>query len=458
MRRPPAVESSRAIWRTMLVFLIPLMLSNVLQSATGTLNSIFLGRILGVRALAAVSAFFPVFFFLISFFIGISSASSVLIGQAYGAKNEERIKAVAGTTLTLALVAGLAVGIPAAIFAGPLLAFLGTPADVFAAATGYARVLFLALPLFFIYLAYTTFVRGTGDSRTPLIALVVSTIVTVALTPALILGWLGLPHLGVLAAAYATVIGNVAGLVYVMIALAVEGNPLAFDASIARHANLDPKLLLQLVRIGVPTGVQFVMISLAEIAVLSLVNRFGSGATAAYGAVNQITSYVQFPAISIGIASSIFGAQAIGARRTDRLREIARAGVTLNLAIGAVLIGLAYAGRDALLRVFITDPGVLQLADDLLAITLWSYLVFGTTAVLSGLMRASGTVLWPTLFSIISIWGVEVPVAYALAPHLGTRGIWIAYPVAFCSALVMQSSYYFLVWRRTKLTALHEAT
>jgi Na+-driven multidrug efflux pump len=197
-----------------------------------------------------------------------------------------------------------------------------------------------------------------------------------------------------------------------------------------------------------------VMVSLAEIAVISLVNRFGSSATAAYGAVNQIVSYVQFPAISIGIGASIFGAQSIGAKRFDRLRNIARAGVTLNWVICGVLIALVYVFNDAILSLFITDPAVVALAHDLLSITLWSYVIFGTSSVLSGLMRSSGDVLWPTALSITSIWAVEVPVAYALAPHLGLRGVWIAYPVAFCCSLLFQSVYYFGFWRRKRLTTL----
>jgi putative MATE family efflux protein len=453
-RRGPVIDDSKPIWRSMLAFLVPLMLSNVLQSASATLNSIYLGRLIGVKALAAAAGFFPVVFFMISFFIGISSASSVLIGQAYGAKDDARLKAVAGTTLTLALVSGLVVGALGMIFAPQLLHLIGTPADIFGDALAYARVTFAGLPLLFVYLAYTTFVRGTGDSITPFVALIVSTAANLVITPMLIQGWFGLPRLGVSSAAVANLSASALGLAYLLVALARERNPLAFGPAIARNMRLEPKLLATLVRIGIPTGIQFVMISLAEIAVISLVNRFGSDATAAYGAVNQIVSYVQFPAISIGIAASIFGAQSIGARRFDRLRRIARAGVGLNWVIGGILITLGYVFAGAILRLFITDERVLALAHDLLAITLWSYVIFGTSSVLSGLMRASGTVLWPTLLSITAIWGVEVPVAYALAPHHGLRGVWVAYPVAFCASLLFQAVYYFGVWRRKRLTVL----
>jgi putative MATE family efflux protein len=456
-QRRLALDDSRPVWRSMFVFLIPLMLSNVLQSASATLNSIYLGRLIGVKALAAASSFFPIVFFMFAFFIGVASGATVLIGQAYGARDEERLKAVAGTTLTVALGTGTVVGALSWWFLPPLLHLIGTPLDVFDDALAYARVTFLSLPLIFVYLAYTTFVRGTGDSRTPFLSLIVSTALILILTPALIRGWFGLPQFGILGAAYANIIANFLALVFMLIALAREKNPLRFDLSIVRHMNVDPKLLVQLLRIGVPTGVQVVMVSLAEVAVISLVNRFGSSATAAYGAVNQIVSYVQFPAISIGIAASIFGAQSIGAKRFERLRKIARAGVALNWAIGAVLIALVYAFDNEILSLFITDRNVIATAHDLLAITLWSYLLFGTSAVLSGLMRSSGTVLWPTLLGIVAIWGVEVPVAYALAPKLGLRGVWTAYPVAFAAGLLFQTTYYYGFWRRKKLRALLES-
>ncbi|MEA2719340.1 MAG: hypothetical protein QOJ39_1204 [Candidatus Eremiobacteraeota bacterium] len=453
-QRRLALDDSRPIWQAMLVFLVPLMLSNILQSASGTLNSIYLGRLLGVHALAAASSFFPIIFFMIAFFIGIASGSTVLIGQAYGARNEERLKAVAGTTLTVALGSGLLIAVASWFFLPGLLHLIGTPLDVFGDALAYARVIFLSLPLLFVYLAYTTFVRGTGDSRTPFVALIVSTVLIVVITPALIRGWFGLPQLGIIAAAVANIIANFVALIFLLVALALEKNPLALDMSIVRHMKLEPKLLGTLVRIGIPTGIQMVMVSLAEVAVISLVNRFGSDATAAYGAVNQIVSYVQFPAISIGMGASIFGAQSIGAKRFDRLRGIARAGIALNWAICGILIALVYVFNDAILTLFITDPKVVATAHDLLAITLWSYAIFGTSAVLSGLMRSSGTVLWPTLLSIVSIWAVEVPVAYALAPKYGLRGVWIAYPVAFCAGLLFQTIYYRFVWRRKRLTTL----
>jgi putative MATE family efflux protein len=455
MRRGPAIDDSKPIWRTMLVFLVPLMLANTMQSASATFTSIFLGRMLGVGALAAASAIFPMIFFLISFFLGISSASTVLIGQAYGAHDQARLSRSAGTTLSFAVVFGIVVGVLGLIFERDLLRLIGVPADVFDATRAYARVTFATLPVTFIYLAYTTFLRGIGDSRTPLITLTGATAVGIALTPLFIHGGLGVPSLGIIGAPVSNVIATSAGVIGLLIYLERSDNPLAFS-KLRNYLGIDVPLLLTLVRIGIPTGVQFVMISLSEIAVISFVNRFGSTATAAYGAVNQIVSYVQFPAISIGITSSIFGAQSIGAQRLDRLRTIVRAGVTMNYIIGGVLIVVVYLLARQILGLFVTDRTTIDIAHGLLSITLWSYVIFGNTSVLSGMMRASGSVLWPTTIQICAIWAVEVPVAFFLSHGpLGLPGVWIAYPVAFVVALGAQSIYYFGFWRRRPIVALH---
>src|SRR6185437_15172316 len=164
---------------------------------------------------------------------------------------------------------------------------------------------------------------------------------------------------------------------------------------------------------------------------------------------NQVASYVQFPAISIAITASIFGAQAIGAGNAHRLAIVARTGILMNVAITGALVVLAYLFSRTIIGFFITSPPVLELAHGLLKITLWSYVVFGAAAVLSGVMRASGTVLFPTLISILAVLGIEVPVAYFLSrTSLGIDGIWTAYPIAFTAMLVMQAAFFWFVWRK----------
>jgi Na+-driven multidrug efflux pump len=207
-------------------------------------------------------------------------------------------------------------------------------------------------------------------------------------------------------------------------------------------------------RIGLPTAVQMVIMSLAEVALISLVNGFGSAATASYGIGNQVLGYVQFPAMSIAIAASILGAQAIGAGHADRLGLITRTGILLNFAITGTLLLVCYVFSRDLIGFFTDDAVVVGMADRMLHIMLWSALLFGASAVVSGVMRASGTVMAPTLLSISAIVLVEVPVAWFFSQRIGLEGVWWAYPLTFATMLVFQSTFYRLVWRRRKIERL----
>ncbi|PZR56380.1 MAG: MATE family efflux transporter [Candidatus Meridianibacter frigidus] len=441
-------DESRPLWQWLLIFLVPLMLSNILQSAGQLVGSIFVGRMIGVDALAAISSFFPVIFLLFSFLIGLSSGSTVLIGQAYGARDMHKLKQITGTTLFMGLVLGIAALVVGLLATDRLLVLLGTPANILADAVAYSRLILIFCPVFFVYLIYTTIIRGTGDSQTPFYFLILTTVIGILVTPMLIRGWLGLPQLGVLSAAVSFIVSNAVSFVALLVYLRARKSPLAIDREILTDLRFDWAIAKNVIKIGVPTGLQVVMVSLAEIAVISFVNRYGSHATAAYGAVNQVVGYVQFPAISMGIAGSIFAAQCIGARREDKLRSVVHSTVALNYAIGALLIGLTYIFAWDIVGWFITDAQTLAIAHGLLMITLWSYLLFGNSAVLSGIMRASGAVLVPTLNGILAIWAVEVPVAYVLMRKIGLNGIWIGYPVAFVVVLSLQFMYYQFVWKK----------
>ncbi|WP_018181112.1 MATE family efflux transporter [Kaistia granuli] len=436
------------LWRTFLVFLGPMILSNVLQALSGTLNNIYLGQMLGVGALAAVAAFFPILFLFISFTIGLGAGASVLIGQAYGAQKLETVKAVAGTTLTVSILFGALVAVFGGAFTAPVLKLVGTPADILPDATAYARIMLIAMPGLFVFLLMTSMMRGVGDTVTPLYALTLSTVTGLLVTPALIRGWFGLPQLGVVSGAYASILSFLVALAWLAFYMRRRNHPLAPDTVLLRHLRIDWKLLRSVLKIGIPSGVQLILVSLAEIAVLALVNSFGSDATAAYGTVNMVINYVQFPAISVAITVSILGAQAIGAGRVETLGVITKTGLQLTLMITGGLVAICYLFSRTLIGFFITSEPVIELAQTLLHIVLWGYILFGMSSVLAGVMRASGTVLVPTLISIVAIVVVEVPVAYFLSGLYGINGVWMAYPIAYLVMLMLQASYYQFVWRK----------
>ncbi|MEN5181708.1 MATE family efflux transporter [Comamonas testosteroni] len=431
-----------------MVFLGPMILSNILQSLSGTLNSMFLGQMMGFKALAAVAAFFPVMFVFIAFVIGLGAGASVLIGQAWGARQLDKVRAIAGTTLLVGLIFGAVVAVFGGLFTRPIMQLLGTPADILEQATIYSRIVLLGMPGLFVFLLATSLLRGVGDTLTPMWSLILSTAIGLISTPALIAGWWGLPQLGVASAGVSMILGFSIALVWLGVHLRHQGSVLAPGRALLKAMRIDAVLLKGVLRVGIPTGVLMIATSLAGLVVMSLINGFGSSATAAYGAVNQINSFAQFPLISIAITASILGAQAIGAGHSERLPAIARTALTVNLALGGAtaLAGSLFA--RPLLRIFITDEQVLHVAVELLYIVLWSGLLFGAFASLSALMRASGDVVVPTAITIAVLTVLELPLAWLLSQRFGLIGIWMAFPLSYSITLGLQTWYYKAVWKK----------
>jgi putative MATE family efflux protein len=386
--------------------------------------------------------------------IGLASGASILVGQAWGAKNLKKIKEVTGTTLTVGFLMGLFVAVVGGFFARNLMELLGAPANIVDDAAAYGRIVLIGMPGFFIFLLITSMLRGVGDTITPLFTLIFSIGIGLVVTPALIQGWWGLPQIGLLSAAVAFIAGFVAVLIFLYIYLNARKSPMAPDAELLRNLKVDVKLLGLILKLGIPAGVSMVVSSISAIVIIGIVNRFGSDATAAYGAVNQVLSYVQFPAMSIGIASAIFAAQAIGARRFDEVENVTRTAAIINLVFTGALVLLAYIFSEAVVRLFITEPEVVRLTETLLHIVLWSCLLFGWGNIFSAVMRASGDVWIPMALSLAAIVLVEIPAALLLSQIFGLEGVWWGYCLSFAALLTFQATYYFGWWRKKEIVAL----
>ena len=296
--------------------------------------------------------------------------------------------------------------------------------------------------------------RGVGDSVTPMLAMIVVTLLGLLLTPALILGWLGLPQLGIVAPAVATLISQciVLGCLYGY--LHYRNHPLKLDKALWSHIRFQPDIARQIVRLGLPTAVQMVMGAISGLVIIGLVNQYGTQATAAYGAINQVLSYIQFPSMSIAIAASIFASQAIGAGNTKALNSVTRTALLVNLMITGSLIVIGYLFSRYLMALFITDNQVIALGQDLLHIVLWSIVLFSTSLIFSAMMKATGMV-WPPMFiSIGCILMVEIPAAILLSQNFGLAGIWWAYAITFTLMSVIQGLFYQLVWKNKAVQRL----
>ena len=449
-----AASNHRPLWKTFLVFLGPLVLTNMLQALSGTLNNIYVGQMLGIGALAAVAAFFPLLMLFVAFAIGLGSGASVLAGQAWGAGNIERVRAIAGTVVCAGALLGAAIGLAGFFLAGPVLRLLGTPADVLADAIAYAQVMMAFLPLLFVSILTASVLRGVSDTVTPLLSLLISSAVILLLTPTLICGWTGLPPLGVTSGAWATVVATLLSLGWMVWHLLRQRHPLAPDRDFGAHWRIEPALLRPVVRLGIPTGLFFITGSLADLALVSIVNSHGSQATAAWGAVSQVMAYVQFPAMSISITASVLAAQAIGAGRLEQVDSVTHVGLGMNIALTGGLAVLVAVLAPHIVGLFINDPAVVRLAAGLLHIAVWGAVLLGLGSVFSGVMRASGTVLVPTTITLSLLAFVLVPLGWTFNRAFGLPGIWMAHPATYLTGLTLQACYFYGVWKKKPLRRL----
>lgn len=438
--------SPRPLWRSYLAILVPMMLTNILQAASGTLDGIWIGQLLGLDAIAALSVFFPILFLALSLVIGLSSGAAVLIGQAWGAGDRQRVRRIAATAVLMLL----ALSLPTALFGGlavpALLGALGTPEAILPAAIDYAGVMTGGAPVLFLLWLTTSLSRGVGDAISPLRMLATATLLSLAATPALIEGWFGLPRLGIASAAVATIGAYAVSLLWLAWRWRRRDHVLA--PTLTLSGAFDLSIAPAILRIGLPTALQMTSLALAELVLLGLVNRHGVGATASYGAIGQVMSWVQFPVMSLGITATVLVSHSIGARRAHAITRIVATGLRLNLLTTGLPIVAAYLLAPFAIGLFITDAAAALKAASLLHIVLWSVLLAGWAAVLSGAMRADGTVLVPTGLFAASIALVELPLAYWLDARIGLTGIWIAYAAGFAANLLLQAGYYTLVWAK----------
>jgi putative MATE family efflux protein len=439
--------------RTLMTFSLPILLGNVLQSLNVSVNAIWVGKYLGEAALAAVGNSNVVMFLLFGVMFGFTMASNIMVAQCIGAKNIAQAKRIVGTGAVFFLALSVAMSLTGFAVAHRLVAWLGTPADALPLALTYMRIIFLALPfsggLFFLMAV----MRGAGDSRTPFVFLIVCVALDVALNPLLIFGCGFMPGLGIAGSAAATLTAQAVSLFALLAHLYRTRHFLCIHRHELGLFKVDWGLVGLLVRKGIPMGLQMFVISSTMIALISLVNRFGSRETAAFNAAVQLWNYVQMPAIAIGAAASSMAAQNVGAGRWDRVGRIAGTGVLFNFLFGGTLITLISAFNGHILSLFLpADGAALAVSVHLNSIVIWSFLFFGTSIVLYGVVRATGAVVPPLIMLAISLWLIRVPFAFTVLDRWGANAIWWSFPVSSVISMVLAITYYRVGgWRNVRL-------
>jgi putative MATE family efflux protein len=381
-------------------------------------------------------------------------ATTILIGQYMGRRDLAGVRRTVGAGMGLFLGAGLFAAVAGWLGTPALLHLLQTPPDVFPMAAAYCQIMFLGVPPTLIVVYLQMALRGTGDSRTPLLLMIPGTLIDVSLNPVLILGLGPAPRMGIAGSAAAGVIAGYAGVLLLLGYIYARDLPIRLRGPEFRNLMPSRHLAVTIIRTGFPMGLQMIVTSGAALAMMGLVNREGSRAVAAYGAVNQLWGYIQMPALAIGSAVSAMAAQNIGAGLWHRVDRIALAGCVMNLMLTSSVVLAVTIPDRTVLGLFLDNRAAIDVARHINLITSWSFILIGVTLVLSAVPRANGATTAPLVIMTMALIPGRLGVAFLLTGPLGPDALWWSFPVGFAIAATLTFAYYrWGGWRSLRLIA-----
>ncbi len=423
-------------WTQILNFAIPMVLGNLFMQLYQFVDTAIVGRFVGKEALAAVGASTPVIFMTIALIIGIGIGGSIVSSQYFGVKQYDKVQASADTMLVFMMGAGVVVTAVGLLFSRPILGLMMLPEALMPMATQYLQIYFAGSILLFGFNTIAAVLRGVGDSKTPLYFLIVSSVLNVVLDLVFIIvfGW------GVAGAAWATVISQ--GVAFVLGVVYVNRRHELIRFNIF-HPRFDRQIFRQSLRLGLPSGIQQTFVAVGMVAVMGVVNGFGTDVIAAFSAVNRIDTFVAIPVMNVAAALTSVVGQNAGAGKYIRIRRGLRDTLILSsvccLALNAVMILF---GRH-LLGVFTDDAAVIDLGYELMVVINSTYLIFNIMFVVNGMLRGAGATVFPMFTTILSLWLCRLPAAILLSKAFGAVGIWWSMPVGWLIGMIGAVAYYY---------------
>ncbi|MEO7913784.1 MAG: MATE family efflux transporter [Novosphingobium sp.] len=419
------------ILKTLIAFSIPMLIGNVVQTLNGSINAIWVGRLLGENALAATTNANGIMFLMFALIFGFGMSSNVRVGQHYGAGDVHAARKTFGSGLGFSVGIAITAGVLGAIFAPAVLRLLATPQGSFEMALTYLRVIFFTIAFGAANMMISMGLRGVGDAKSPMVATVITVVLDIVLNPLLIMGWGPVPRLGIAGSAIASFIAGFGGVVYLIWQAYARDLPLRlrgreFGYLIPRRAELS-----YILSKGMPMGAQMLLVSSAQMVMIGLVNREGIDSTAAYGASMQLWNYLQMPAFAISSGVSAMVAQSIGAGNHARVSAVTKSGMFANLALTGVLSAVLVLASRPLLSLFLgSSSPALPIAQHIQYIVTWSFLVMGASMTVGGTMRSYGVVWMPMLIMFLAFYPVRIGFYFLAYGRMGAEALWWSYPVA----------------------------
>ncbi|MBV8976705.1 MAG: MATE family efflux transporter [Alphaproteobacteria bacterium] len=430
-----------SIPRALFLLAVPIMGANILQVAYQIVDAFWVGR-LGAFAVAAVSITLPVMFVLVAAGMGFAIAGTTLIAQYTGARDHKMVDHVAAQTLVTIVAIALGLAALGWVLAPWLLRLMGVAPEVYGAALGFMRVIFAALPFTFIYAMAQGLLRGAGEVKAPLYIVAGTVIVNFALDPVLIFGRLGVPALGVMGAAIATLVAQ-------MIAAAVALR-LLFGGRYGIHVRWgdfvpDIGFVKRAFLLGYPASIEQSARGLGMTVLTFLIVSFGTVVTASFGVGANVFNVMLIPAMGFSMATSTLVGQSIGAGDLARAEKVARLAGIVTFSVLTVFGLVCVAFAPQIVRFFVPEaPRVIKEGAAYIRIVAWSFGFIGLQFALMGVLRAAGEMIAAMTISLVSQWALQIPLAFALAKYsaLGADGIWWSTPLANVATAIVAALWF----------------
>lgn len=431
-------------------FAAPLIAGNIFQQLYSIVDSIIVGNYLGDTALAAVGVSFPVIFTMISFITGISGGFTIIISQYFGAKDINKVRQTIDTMYIFLFFGAVVISTLGVVFSEDIFKLMETPAAVLPEAKAYLQIYFIGIILFFGFNGINSILRGLGDSKTPLVFLIIATLMNIVFD----YFFIAILKTDVSGAAWATIIAQGGAFLTSVLYLNRSHTVISFTTL---RLTFNRDIFRKALNIGLPSGFQNTFVSFGMMALFGIVNSFGTAAAAAYSVALRINSLATTPAMNFATALSTFVGQNLGANKPERVRKglLSTLAMAFGLVSGVTVILIVF--KRQLMGLFTDNPEVIAIGAEYLVIVSSFYLIFATMLIFGGVMRGAGDTLIPMFFSLISLWIIRIPVAWFLSQHIGLTGVWWASPVGWFVGMLASILYYLTGRWKRKVVVKYDA-
>lgn len=416
--------------KLILLFSIPLLIGNIFQQFYSMVDTIIVGRFLGVSALAAVGSTGSMTFLIIGFVLGLASGFSVLVSQKFGANDEEGLKKAVASAIVLSVISCIIITVISVLTAKPLLRLMNTPNDIINDSAAYITVIFAGTAATFFYNMISGILRALGDSKTPLYFLIVSSILNIVLDLVFIVNF----KMGVSGAALATVISQgVSGL----LCLIYTAKKFPILHLKKEHFKFESEYIKQHLNIGIPMALQFSITAIGAVILQGAVNAFGSTVVAAHTAASRVEQLVMQPSITFGVTMATYAAQNLGAGNLERIKEGVKKCTMINIAIGIVSGFILVFAGEMFINLFVSeaDPSVIAYAKEYLTIVAFFFIPLSLIFIYRNALQGMGYTFVPMMAGVFELVARAV-VAFTLPALIGYAGICLAGPMAWIAAAV----------------------